>query len=188
MSANAELAEIEAELANLREAIQTHGRTIQAHERKRVKAAWDAGRELRRAKQIVGHGGWLDWLRTHGWAQRTVNDYMALARHELAVFADLGLTPAVERARLLSGKGAPRGSTRAPRGVRFLDVWRADGARVIAGGDDNPPPPGAVRAVRQALSTLEVNGYSLKIVGSGSVGPQVRLVVEVEPNCNGVAA
>ena len=76
-----EIEMIEARLARAIEAVRSHGRA-------RVKAAWDAGRELLRAKEKLDHGEWLPWLEKMGVARRTASSYMRIAAEvELARLA-----------------------------------------------------------------------------------------------------
>mgnify|MGYP006285361379 CR=1 FL=1 len=63
--------------------------------------AIDAGRLLVEAKKLVGHGGWLPWLKEHvGMSERTARRYMQLAKAGLktAIVADLGVVGAIDLA------------------------------------------------------------------------------------------
>ena len=44
------------ELASVAERLAGHLDAIRVHGRRKVKAAWEAGRELLAAKELVGHG------------------------------------------------------------------------------------------------------------------------------------
>ena len=97
------------ELASIETILKSHLDAITRHGRMKVDAAWHAGRELRKAKELVGHGGWLPWLRKQGLPQRTANDYMTLAESELADFADFrSLADAYAEARRLRAGASVR--------------------------------------------------------------------------------
>ena len=82
------------ELASVAERLAGHLDAIRVHGRRKVKAAWEAGRELLAAKELVGnfsqpsaepgrlrHGGWIPnaWLKNQG-----------LARHDCGALYALG--------------------------------------------------------------------------------------------------
>jgi hypothetical protein len=53
-----------------------------------VKCAMDTGDMLLEAKEQVGHGEWMDWLRDHcDMSQRTANLYMRLAKNRKVIEA-----------------------------------------------------------------------------------------------------
>jgi hypothetical protein len=67
-----------------------------------LERAKEAGAKLIEAKELLGHGKWLAWLKTIGLPQRTAHDYMQIAglsKAELATVADLGLRAALEKVR-----------------------------------------------------------------------------------------
>ena len=180
MCANAELAEIEAELADLRETIRIHGRAIQGartgsgSRRLGTQGANCAAPRRSSTRRLARLAEEARLGATNGQRLR------GAGRSRITVSPDLGLTGAVERARLLNGKGAPRCRTRRRGGVRYLDVWR-------------PTVPASSRAATARLHrrmTCARCGRRCRrwrrmatpsrVVGSGSDGTKVHVVVEIE--------
>lgn len=94
------------ELASVAERLAGHLDAIRVHGRRKVKAAWEAGRELLAAKELVGHGGWIRWLKNQGLASTTAERYMLLAKCEIHQFGDFdSLTEAYEQCRRREGGG-----------------------------------------------------------------------------------
>jgi hypothetical protein len=72
---------------------------VSASARSTIEAAMEAGRLLIQAKDQVGHGGWLPWLKANtSVSERTAQAYMKLARDlpKSAVTADLTLDGALK--------------------------------------------------------------------------------------------
>jgi hypothetical protein len=77
-----------------------------------IEAAMEAGRLLIQAKDQIGHGGWLRWLKANtSVSERTAQNYMSVARDlpKSAVTADLTLDGALKL--LAPPKADPKGQT-----------------------------------------------------------------------------
>ena len=63
--------------------IVEHHRSAGAATREAIRHAIEAGRRLAEAKKLVGHGGWLEWLKANvpGISARTAQRYLAAAEH-----------------------------------------------------------------------------------------------------------
>jgi len=86
------LAVLAAEIRKAHADVQDAARTAAQH-------AIEAGHALIEAKDLVGHGQWLPWLREHcALAERTAQLYIRIARSglESATVADLGLQAAAK--------------------------------------------------------------------------------------------
>lgn len=145
---------------------------MEAHGRKKVEAAWRAGRRLRRAKELVGHGGWLPWLRKQGLPQRTANDYMTLAEFELAKFADFhSRADAYAEARRLKGGGG-----NPAQGGHGLDLWGSDETRVQRdeGKTTYQTPPAIVEKVRAVIAKRRARSLRHRQLEHGVVVASVR--------------
>jgi Protein of unknown function (DUF3102) len=64
------------------EIVEHHG-AARAATREAIQHAIEAGRRLAEAKKLVGHGGWLPWLKANvpGISARTAQRYLAAAEH-----------------------------------------------------------------------------------------------------------
>jgi hypothetical protein len=76
-----------------------------------VRKAIDAGIALIEAKKLVGHGGWLRWLKECGLSDRTAEVYMTCARNrgllepKIAATANMTLAGALREIKPKSEKG-----------------------------------------------------------------------------------
>jgi hypothetical protein len=71
---------------------------VHRHYAATVASAIEAGERLLEAKDLVGHGQWLPWLKEHcGVSERTARDYMRLAEHKdkIGSAADLSIRAAL---------------------------------------------------------------------------------------------
>lgn len=88
-----------------------------------VDRARDAGVRLIEAKELLGHGAWLPWLKETGISPRTAQDYMQLARipeAKYATVAHLG----IRKALAVIAKKRPVGAFRLPTSEE--EVTRAE--------------------------------------------------------------
>jgi hypothetical protein len=77
---------------------------------KMAESAIAAGRHLLEAKEAIGHGGWLPWLREHvAMSERSARRYMQLAKTRInsAIVADLGIVGAIARAEAIQSVPLP---------------------------------------------------------------------------------
>jgi hypothetical protein len=84
-----------------------------AHQRRSLEDAMKAGALLIEAKALVGHGGWLPWLKTTGVPERMAQRYMRLARNKDAfksdTVSDLGIAAALDTLAAVSQVAAAHG-------------------------------------------------------------------------------
>jgi hypothetical protein len=75
-------------------------KSVKNARRRHLAVIVEIGGTLRRAKELLGHGNFLPWLKAEfRWAERTARNYMSLAAHfqdKTAIFADLDLGTARE--------------------------------------------------------------------------------------------
>jgi len=149
----------------------------------------EIGGTLRRAKELLGHGNFLPWLKAEfRWSERTARNYMSLAAHfqdKTANFADLDLGTAQE---LIDSpaevsepimRRAEAGETISQEEVKAaIRISRADCAPVTL------PPPPAIKHVSASQSwfaeppTKEqplrvLTNADLREVGEKSAGPMI---------------
>jgi hypothetical protein len=81
--------------AESRAELQTIVTRVRAGQRRHIEAVAEIGKDLLRAKELLGHGNFTSWLQAEfRWAERTARNYMAVAEHfsgKTAIFADLDL-------------------------------------------------------------------------------------------------
>ena len=91
-AAPSRLTEIDTELAK-------HAGAMVAAMRTTVTAAWHVGRLLLEAKELVGHGAWVPWLRERGIEERQAQRFTRVAReYTLEAVEELGSVDAALRA------------------------------------------------------------------------------------------
>jgi hypothetical protein len=100
------------ERAALGRQIKTIRKLWEAHQnafRTTLKTALDLGDALQRAKDMVGHGGWMEFCSKLPLSHRTISDYMALARHraKLADIANMTMLGAWQVIREFEGELLP---------------------------------------------------------------------------------
>jgi hypothetical protein len=158
-------------------------KSVKNARRRHLAVIVEIGGTLRRAKELLGHGNFLPWLKAEfRWSERTARNYMSLAAHfqdKTANFADLDLGTAHE---LIDSpaevsepimRRAEAGETISQEEVKAaVRISRADCAPVTL------PRPPAIELVRLSRPTKEppprvVRNADFWEAGEKSAGPQI---------------
>ena len=73
-------AHVDLTLPQIEVLVDRHFAAFQQFGRRTVEEAWRVGDYLLKAKALVAHGGWLDWLEERGIAHATASRFMKLAQ------------------------------------------------------------------------------------------------------------
>jgi DUF3102 family protein len=158
-------------------------KSVKDARRRHLAVIVEIGEALRRAKELLGHGNFLPWLKAEfRWSERTARNYMSLADHfqgKTANFADLDLGTARELIDAPAEVSEPimrraeSGETISQEEVKTaVRISRADCAPVTL------PRPPAIELVRLSRPTKEppprvVTNADFWEAGEKSAGPQI---------------
>jgi hypothetical protein len=157
-----------------------------------IEAAMEAGRLLIQAKEQVGHGGWLQWLKVNTCvSERTAQYYMKVARDlpKSAIIADLTLN------RALKLLGTPEVNPKRPAAPRSAASPKSAKVEVLP---PEPKPPGSssnllrddvlVDQIRSYIEVAERRGIDITnlVLGPPTLDPQtsvppLRMPADSEP-------
>jgi hypothetical protein len=132
-------------------------KSVKDARRRHLAVIVEIGGALRRAKELLGHGNFVPWLKAEfRWSERTARNYMSLAAHfqgKTANFADLDLGTARELIDAPPEVSEP--TMRRAEAGETISQEEVKAAVRISGADYVPvalPPPPAIKLVRVSQS------------------------------------